>query len=166
MEKDNKDLNKEKKHVSGIVHVLLSQDYAIFFLAVVLGVTFDIFFKAHFFKGVIYEYIGLFLMVFGSLVVFWAQRTTRLVGKKISDNRDVSFFLNGPYKYTRNPTNFGLTLSVLGLALLIHSLFSVIFMIMAYIVSRFFFIKRQDAILKERYGDIFEEYTKKVKDWL
>ena len=105
-------------------------------------------------------------MIFGSLIVYWSQRTTRLMGKRVSDNRDINFFLHGPYKYTRNPTNFGLTLSVLGLALLIHSLFSVVFMVMAYVVSKFFFIKQQDAILKERYGDVFEEYTKKVKDWL
>lgn len=166
MDKHHKELNKNGKHISGIVHVLLSQDYALFFLAVVLGVIFDILFKVHMFSGIIYEYLGIGLIVLGSLIIYWSQHTTRVVGKKVTDNRDVNFFLNGPYRYTRNPTNFGLTLSVLGLGFLINSLFSIIFILITYLISKLFFIKKQDVILKERYGDVFEEYRKKVKDWL
>ncbi len=166
MDKDSQNLNQENKHISGIVHVLLSQDYALFFLSVVLGVVFDILFKVHFFNSAIYEYIGLGLIFFGSIIIYWSQFTTRTMGKRVAENRDVNFFLQGPYKYTRNPTNFGLTLAILGLGLLIHSLFSVIFVIVVYFVSKIFFIKKQDAILKERYGSVFEDYIKKVKDWL
>ncbi len=164
MEENNKNLNK--KHISGIVHVLLSHSYAMFFCTVVLGVIFDIIFSIRVFNNIAYEYLGLALIFFGTLLIYWSQSTTRSVGKAISQERDVNFFLHGPYKYTRNPTNFGLTLSVLGLGFLIHSLFSVIFMVIAYIISKLVFMKKQDLILKERYGDVFDEYKKKVNNWL
>lgn len=166
MESNNQNLNQKKGHISGIVHVLLSQDYALFFFAVVFGVVFDIFFKIRVFNSTIYEYIGVLFIIVGSLLVYWAQYTTRLMGKNVVENRDINFFLQGPYKYTRNPTNFGLTLSILGLGLLLHSLFSVIFVVVIYIISKVFFIRKQDEILKERYGEVFLEYSKKVKDWI
>jgi protein-S-isoprenylcysteine O-methyltransferase Ste14 len=165
MDKDNKNLNQEVRPVSGIVHVLLSNSYVMFFFAVVLGVIFDIIFATHSFDGVFYEYLGIGLIVAGTLIVYWSQHITRSAGK-IASGRDTNFFLHGPYRYTRNPTNFGLTLSILGLGFLIHSLFSVLFILIAYIISKVFFIRKQDAILEERYGDVFVEYRKKVKDWL
>ncbi len=165
MDKNNQNLNQEKKPVYGVVHVLLSNSYIMFFFAVVLGVIFDIIFSVNLFKGVAYEYVGLFLLVVGTIIVYWSQKTTRKVGKVVSD-RDVNFFLHGPYKYTRNPTNLGLTVAILGFGFLIHSSFSVLFILITYIISKLFFIKKQDVILEERYGDAFVDYKKKVKDWL
>lgn len=167
MDKDYQNLNKEKKPVAGIVHVLLSHSYAVFFLAVVLGVIFDIIFPIHIFNGVIYEYTGLVLLVAGSLLIYWAQHTTSKAASTTKPlERDINFFLHGPYRYTRNPTNFGLTLAILGFSLVIHSLFSVIFILITYFISKLVFIKKQDSILEERYGSAFVDYKKKVKNWL
>lgn len=166
MDQNNQNLNKEAKVPAGVVHVLLSHSYIIFFLAVVFGVVFDIVFPIHLFNGILYEYIGLGFIIIGSILVYWAQATSSATSKMEPKERDVNFFLQGPYKYTRNPTNFGLTLTVLGLGLLINSLFTIIFILITYIISKLFFIKKQDAILEERYGDVFREYKKRVKDWV
>ncbi len=172
MDKDDQNSNKLdqskelKKEKAGIIHVLLSQNYAVFFLAVILGVVMDIVIPFDVFNSPIYKNIGLLMIIFGTLIVFWAQRITTSSKPTIGPNRDLSFFLRGPYKYTRNPTNFGLTIVALGLGLIINSLFSVVFIVITYLISKIIFIKRQDHILNERYGNIFIEYKKKVKDWL
>ncbi|MFA6355051.1 MAG: methyltransferase [Candidatus Paceibacterota bacterium] len=166
MDKDNEELNKEKKHISGVVHVLLSYSYVIFFLAVVFGVIFDIIFPIRILNGIIYEYIGIGFIIIGSILIYWAQATSRATSKTIPTERDINFFLQGPYKYTRNPTNLGLTLTVFGLGLLINSFFTVVFMLITYIISKVIFIKKQDTILGERYGNVFQDYRKKVRDWL
>lgn len=165
---DNNDQNNidPKPRIAGIVHVILSQDYALFFLAVVLGVVLDIFFPIRIFSSIAYEYTGLLLILIGTTLIYWAQSTSRKTGKTPPMERNINFFLQGPYKYTRNPTNFGLTLAGLGLALMINSLILLTFILVIYIISKMFFIKKQDVILKERYGSVFEEYSKKVKDWL
>lgn len=160
--------NKTKERPLGIIHVLLSQDYAIFFFAVILGIIFDRIFPTDLFNGTLYQNIGLFLIIIGSIIVYWSQKTTG--GQKNNPNkttsRDINFFYRGPYKYTRNPTNFGLTILVLGLGFVINSSFSVIFIVITYFISRFIFIKKQDLILEEKYGDTWKEYKKKVKDWV
>ena len=166
MDKDNEEINNKPNHVSGIVHVVLSQDYAVFFLAVVLGAISDAVFSFGKFSGEIYQDIGLFLIIAGTAIIYWAQTTTKNSKKNIQTERDTNFFIRGPYRYTRNPTNFGLTIATLGLGFIIGSLFAIIFIVIAYFISKFIFIKKQDSILEERYGNVFVEYKKRVKNWL
>jgi len=166
MDKRSKKVKKEKPYVVGIIHVLLSENYVIFFAAVILGVVFDAIFPIRIFHGKFHEYLGLILIIMGTIIIYWSQLTSRVTSKKQPVERNVNFFLKGPYRYTRNPTNFGLTLSIFGLGFLIDSIILMVFMFVAYMISKMFFMRRQDAILKERYGSIFEEYKEKVKDWL
>ena len=161
---NKKDLNSSPK--AGVIHILLSHNYAVFFLAVVLGVVMDMIVPLDVFNSPIYQYIGLLMIIFGSALIYWAQRITSSSKSTISIKRDMSFFFRGPYKYTRNPTNFALTIIVLGFGLIINSLFSIIFILITYFISKIIFIKKQDHILNERYGSIFSDYKKKVKDWL
>lgn len=166
MGKKEKKLKIEDLDTTGIVHVILFHSYSVFFLAVVFGVIFDSFFHFDIFSGKIYQYVGFIMIIFGSLVVYWAQSTTSSKKENPDKERDIYFFFRGPYKYTRNPTNFALTIMSLGLGILINSLFSVIFIIVTYIISKLFFIKKQDLVLEKRYGKVFEDYKKRVKNWL
>lgn len=166
MDKDNQNLNKKGSSRIGIVHILLSHDYAIFFFAIVLGVVVDQIFNFNFFDRELYQYIGLIMIVLGSLLIYWAQSTTSPSKPEVKKERDFNFFFRGPYKYTRNPTNLGLTTMSIGLGFLINSVFSIVFIVITYLISRFIFIRKQDSILEERYGSIFADYKKKVKDWL
>ncbi len=165
MEDKINQIEKDSKP-AGIVHVILSQSYTIYFLAIVLGVAFDVIFSFKFFSNQIFSTLGLVMIVLGSILIYWAQSTTTYSKSETKQNRDVNFFSRGPYKYTRNPTNFAVALMSLGLGFIINSLFTIIFIIVTYLISRFIFIKMQEDILKERYGDVYEEYRKSVKDWL
>ncbi len=166
MDEYNKNLNIKNSSKSGIVHVLLSRSYAIYFFAVLFGAIFDIVFHFDIFGNYIYQYVGIIMIILGSFFVYWAQSTTSQPKSEINKERDTNFFLRGPYKYTRNPTNFGVAFMSLGLGFLINSLFSVIFIVIAYLISKLIFIKKQDSILEERYGSVFDDYKKKVKNWL
>ena len=166
MEDNNQNINKDEGGIVGIIHVLLSHSYALFLFAVIFGVILDQIFPLDFFNKPTYQSIGFIMIVLGTAVVYWAQFTTKPSTTKNDKERDLNFFLRGPYKYTRNPTNFGLTFMSVGLGFLINSPFSVALILAIYIVSRLFFIKKQDHILEERYGEVFSEYKKKVKNWL
>ena len=166
MDKDSQKSKIDNSSKVGIVHVLLSRSYAVYFFAVVFGAIFDIIFHFNIFGGYIFQYLGVIMIILGSIFIYWAQSTTSQSKSELTKERDTNFFLRGPYKYTRNPTNFGVAIMTIGLGFLINSLFSVIFIIIAYLVSKFVFIKKQDSILEERYGSVFNEYKKKVKNWL
>ena len=167
MDNDNQNLKEnEHSHATGLVHVILSHAYFVFLFAVILGVIFDQMIHFNLFNQPIYQYIGIFMIMIGSIAIYWAQATTRYSNTEAKKERDLDFFLRGPYKYTRNPTNLGLTLMSLGLGLLINSLFSIIFIIITHFIAKLVFVKKQENILKERYGSVYEEYHRKVKDWL
>lgn len=168
MKKSSKIIKEKKENISivGVLHVLFFHIYIMFFFAIIMGVIFDFIFQYKIFNGVIYQYLGLFMITLGTILIYWSQRTTNTSKNDINKERDINFFYRGPYKYTRNPTNFGLTIMSLGLGFLINSFFSVLFILIIHIVSKFILIKKQDKILKERYGEIYSEYLKKVKDWL
>ncbi len=164
---ENKDyLNIEVEKKGPGVHFLLSHSYLVFLFSVILGVVFDMFIPANLFLKNSYQNIGVLLIFLGSIIVYWAQSTSGKYKEDSPKYKNKSFFYRGPYKYSRNPTHFGLFIMTLGLALIINSLFSVIFTIMAYVLTKIFFVKKQERILERKYGEEYLDYKKKVKNWI
>ncbi len=165
MDKDVKNETKEKLYEDGMIHLILSHSYTVFLFAVVLGVIFDIIFPIEFFEGYLYQYIGFIMIILGSGLIYWAQSTSSSTRREMDKKKTERQFDCGPYKYSRNPTSIGLTIMTLGLAFLINSLFSVIFVIIASFI-KIIFIKKEEDILEKKYGQAYCDYKKKVKTWI
>jgi protein-S-isoprenylcysteine O-methyltransferase Ste14 len=138
----------------------------IFLFAVILGVFFDTFLNEKIFSDNIYQYVGFLMLVVGSLIIYWAQSTSANYKKRTHKKEGRSHFEFGPYKYLRSPTHFGLFIMTLGFALIINSLFSAIFTIIAYMITKLFFLKREERMLEEKYGQTYRDYKKKVRNWI
>lgn len=162
---DNK-IKKEKSESVGVIHIILFHSYIVFLISVILGVILDQFLGFDFFYNVFYQYLGVFMIILGTFGIFWSQNTNKSSKKELNTERDTSFFIRGPYKYLRNPTNLSITIMSLGLGFVLNSIFSIILVLIAYFISRFLFIKKQDLILEKRYGQVFLDYKKKVKNWI
>jgi len=150
----------------GMVHFILFHSYLIFFIAIVLGVILDTFLKDKMFSGNIYSYIGFTMVMIGSIIIYWAQKTSSNYKQKTKKNESMSQFEFGPYKYLRHPTHLGLLIMTFGFSLMINSFFGIILVILAYIYTRLFSIKKQEKILEKKHGEIYSSYKKKVKDWI
>ncbi len=157
----------------GIAHFILSHSYFVFLFAVVLGLIFDIWIPAQIFSSTTFQYIGILMLIIGPALIYWAQHTSSCSKKKMEEASDQVAspklerdFENGPYKYTRNPTHIGLGIMTLGLAFLLNSLFSVIFVVVASAVTKFIFLPKEEAVLEERYGEPYRDYKKKVNTWV
>jgi len=159
MKKDNK--NKEILLRKGIIHFVLLHSYLIFFIAVVFGVIFDIFIPATFFQNPIFQEVGIIIILLGTGLIFWAQSASGISNKIRIENLTVKSFENGPYKYFPNPTHLGLFIMTLGLGFVINSLFSIIFVIIAYILTKIIFIKKQEKIFEKKYGQVYLNYINK-----
>jgi protein-S-isoprenylcysteine O-methyltransferase Ste14 len=166
----DENLVEDKSELSvrdGVVHLVLSHSYTVFLLAVILGVIFDIFIPTSYFGNYIFQYVGLVLVILGSLLIYWAQKTTNCTKKEeIEKGVLIRDFARGPYKYSRNPTHIGLTIMALGLGLIINSVFSVAFVVVAFLITKIFFVKKEEELLEKRYGDDYCNYKKKVCTWL
>ena len=154
MEKEKIQLYKNK------VHKILAHSYSTYLLSFLLGVVFNLNFGFQVFVNPIFSYLGVFLLVLGSLLIIWAQYTSAHLSMT---NITKESFSHGPYRFTRTPTNFGLFFVMLGFSMIINTLFIIIFTLIAFVVAKFIFLNKEEKILAEKYGAPYLEYKKSVK---
>lgn len=146
---------------------LSSYSTLVFAFALFVAVLLDIAFPYKFLSEPWNQLLGVFVVMLGTLVVFWAEN----VGRKYSEQRKrgevthVGHISQGIYSYTRNPKYVGLGILLIGLGVILNSLFVIGASIVSILVIHFFLIGREEELLASRHGDIYHEYAKKVKRW-
>jgi protein-S-isoprenylcysteine O-methyltransferase Ste14 len=142
------------------VHKVLIHSYSSFFFFFLIGVYLDLVFNLKVFESKIVEPIGLVFLILGTLLVFWAQKTSRNL-KKEGITKET--FARGPYRFNRSPTNLGLFFLVLGFGLIANAFFVILFSFVSLIVAKFIFLRKEEKILSEKYGAPYLEYKQSVK---
>ncbi|MEK7113357.1 MAG: methyltransferase [Patescibacteria group bacterium] len=142
------------------VHHVLAHSYSFYFVAFLLGLFFDFIFPLQLFSEFDVSIIGVALLVIGTFLVIWAQKSSSHLNR---ENMSKESFCNGPYRYTRSPTNYGIFLSLVGFGLIMNASFIIIFSAVSLLVTKFVFIKKQEEILAYKYGTPYLEYKSSVK---
>ena len=150
------DINKGKNKI----HIVLAQAYSIYFLMFLVGVFFDLFFKVRILGFPFLVYVGIILIFFASLLIYWAQTTSRQLKK---ENMSKETFSKGPYRFIRNPTYFGLFILMIGFGIMINGIFIIMATIISSILTKFVYLKKEETILEKKYGTPYIEYKKAVK---
>ena len=140
MENKEEKINNSKNKT---VHFILLHSYLVFLIAIILGLFLDPILKRRLFSNDIYQTVGFIIIIIGSSIILWAQNTTS-IHKKVDDAK--SYFNRGPYKYIRSPTHLGLFIMTLGFSLVINSFFSLVLTFIAYVFTKFLFVKKQEKI--------------------
>lgn len=148
--------NKPKHNV----HKVLAHSYSMYFVFFLVGVTLDLIFRSQVFTGSAIISVGIVLLIFGSLLILWAQQTSRNLKK---ENITKETFCRGPYCYTRSPTHWGLFFLILGFGIITNAVFVILSVLVAFLITRFVFLDKQEKILAEKYGTHYLEYKKIVK---
>jgi protein-S-isoprenylcysteine O-methyltransferase Ste14 len=80
--------------------------------------------------------------------------------------RPQSLVTEGVFAFTRNPMYLGLTLALLGIAMVLGTLtpFVVPPLFAWFITVRF--IRREEAILAAQFGEVYQAYARRVRRWL
>lgn len=142
------------------VHRVLAHSYATHLVLFLVGVVLDLIFNFKFFYGSFVVPLGIFFLIFGTFLIIWAQKTSRNLDKS---NISIETFRQGPYHYTRTPTNFGLFFLVLGFGLIINAFFVILSAFISFLISKFVFLAKQEKLLALKYGTPYLEYQKTVK---
>ena len=149
------------------IHFVLSHSYIVFLLSIILGIIFHNYYNIHILNGVTVPYIGLIVIILGTLLIYWAQSSSKSQdNKEIEEERNEKDFERGPYAYSRNPTHIGLTMVTLGLGLILNSFFIFVFVIIASLVTKLIFIRKEEKLLERKYGQKYLDYKKKVSTWI
>jgi len=154
----------ENKHTEqGIhanVHRILAHSYFTYFALFLIGLSLDLILKLKVFTGGVVVFFGFLLLAVGTVLVLWAQHTSRNLDKT---NISKEVFCRGPYCFTRSPTHWGLFLLMLGFGLVSNSLFVILCTILAFFLTKFIFLRKEEAVLVKKYGVPYLEYKKSVK---
>lgn len=113
------------------------------------------------------DVIGLVIYLAGLIFVLWARRTlgrywglsTSRQVKLLDDHQLVQ---SGPYAFVRHPMYFGWWAAMLGLTLL-YPVWAVLLMLIFSVISFFGRARREEAALAERFGEKWEQYTKRTR---
>ena len=160
-----KAVNKDENNNSMMVHNVLAHSYLIYFAGLVVGVFLDALFKWQIVSNVHVLVWAVVFMILGTFFIIWAQMTSRRTAPSRNDLESVSHtdFLRGPYRFTRSPTQVGLTLLIAGFGFFINSISVVVLTLIISVFNHFTFVAKQEKRLATKYGESYQNYKNKVK---
>lgn len=153
--------NKDTKVVPDTsLHLIIVYSYLSYFTALLLGILFDFLFPHKFFEESIMTPVGFVLLISASFLIFWAQKSSRNFN---DDDTTKESFCNGPYYFLRMPTYLGLFLLVLGFGMIVNATFVILFSIFSFLFSKLLFVRKEETLLENKYGNQYLEYKKSVR---
>ena len=74
--------------------------------------------------------------------------------------------VTGLYRFTRNPMYLGMTLVLLGTAITVGAFSSLFVPPVFMAVIEYRFIRPEEAMLREQFGEQFDSYCRNVRRWI
>jgi len=142
------------------VHRILAHSYAVYLTFFLVGVVLDMIFDFRVFSSLITIPLGAIFLGLGTLLIFWAQRTSH---KVLKEDITKEIFHRGPYMYTSSPTHWGLFFLILGFGIISNALFVILFTLFSFLVTRWIFLDKHEKAMEEKYGDHYRDYKKSTK---
>ncbi len=142
------------------LHRLLAHSYSMYLFLFLVGVTLDMIFRFEIFATEITAPLGILLLLIGTVLVTWAQKTSRNLDK---NNMTKETFCRGPYCYSRSPTHWGLFLLTLGFGIVANALFIILTTLISFMLAKFVFQEQEESILAAKYGTPYLEYKRSVR---
>ena len=152
---------EREKTLNHKIHAIMARSYSMHFVLLLLGIALDLLIPLRIFKNSAVIAIGLFFLVLASVLIFWAQRTTRNLHKHESLRKED--FEHGPYRFTRTPTHLGLLILTLGFGIVLNAFFVVVTAVLAAIIGKLVYLRKYEDVLVDKYGDSYLLYKKEVK---
>jgi protein-S-isoprenylcysteine O-methyltransferase Ste14 len=142
------------------IHKILAHSHATQLVLFLFAVFLDFVFDINLFTDSAPVGVGVVILVLGSVLIFWAQHTSRHFNK---ENINKESFSKGPYHFVRNPTNLGIFSMIVGFGIIANSFFVIFFALLSSLIVKFVFLEKEEKILILKYGEPYLEYIKSVK---
>lgn len=142
------------------IHKILAHSHAVQFILFLFSVFLDMIFKIRIFENFSLTSMGVSILILGSVLIFWAQHTSHHLKK---ENITKESFRRGPYRYVKNPTNFGIFFMILGFGIIANSFFVILFSFISSLIIKFVYLNKEEKILTTKYGAPYLEYRKSVR---
>lgn len=114
-----------------------------------------------------WRWSGVILVVLGISIVIQPALAFRRAGTSFKPFEESSSLVRtGMYRVTRNPMYLGMLTALLGVCLLLGSLSPFLMPIMFALIIRQRFIRVEEAMLEEQFGDEYRDFKRTVRRWI
>jgi protein-S-isoprenylcysteine O-methyltransferase Ste14 len=115
-----------------------------------------------------YRYFGLLPLLPGAWLALWCVIDFAVRGRGTPAPFDPprKLVVKGPYRYVRNPMYIGMLLVLAGEAVLMSSMFVLLYTLLLWIASHLFVVFWEEPRLRRRFGERYEKYSEAVPRWL
>ena len=114
-----------------------------------------------------YTLLGLLIILIGTILNIWAW--SLFIKDKTTQNpykTPNKFVVRGIYKLSRNSMYLGMLTILIGIAILMGSLITLIFPIIFFVIIHWFFIPVEEKNMEIKFGKKYLEYKNKVRRWI
>src|SRR5262245_7129470 len=113
------------------------------------------------------SYVGAILFPAGVAMIVWSRRAFKAAGTPITPFTESAVLIrHGLYRWSRNPMYLGTLLLLAGVAILLGSLASMVVVIAFWAILQERFIRREERLLEETFGEQYRNYRRTVRRWL
>jgi protein-S-isoprenylcysteine O-methyltransferase Ste14 len=113
------------------------------------------------------RWLGGSLLLAGIGGIVWALWTMRRAGTPPDPRHPVTHLVtHGPFGLSRNPVYLSFTTIYAGIALLVQSVWAIVFLPLVLLTMQRGVIEREERYLARRFGDDYRHYSTRVRRWL
>ncbi|MCH8230006.1 MAG: isoprenylcysteine carboxylmethyltransferase family protein [Chloroflexi bacterium] len=140
----------------------------IFGIPIVLGALIHVFiWSGDIIGGATGVVIGVVLITVGLGIIFWTFRVMRAHGEHPEPNRATKTLVtSGPFKRTRNPIYSGFLLIGAGMAISLNAMAMLVAVFFGVAALTALVIRREEAYLERKFGEVYLKYANKTGRWL
>ena len=111
--------------------------------------------------------LGTLFLALGAAFMIGGARSFRRAGTSPNPTRPTTALVSdGLYRFTRNPMYVGISLVYTGLALLFHSAWALLLVVLVVGLLDVAVIRREERFLEARFGAAYTDYKRRVRRWL
>ena len=112
-------------------------------------------------------FFGIFIVLLGIILVYISlKKLSKMETTFIPDGEPAKLVVDGPFRISRNPTYLGMLLILLGTALSLQSLSSLLVAAVFFLIINFTWIRHEENKLSEIFKEDWQDYSSKTRRWL
>jgi protein-S-isoprenylcysteine O-methyltransferase Ste14 len=137
------------------------------FVAIVIMVVLHFLFPGAKLITLPWNLLGIIPLVLGIAMNLIADRAFKKIGTTVKPYEEsTTLITEGVFRGSRHPMYVGFVLILLGIAILGGSLTPYIVIVIFAILMDIVFIRDEERMLEETFGEVWLEYKKKVRRWI
>ena len=110
---------------------------------------------------------GIAIIVTAAAIVVQPALAFRKADTSIIPFRESSSLVrNGMYRFSRNPMYLGMLTALIGVCIVLGSLGPLIVPALFYLIIRHRFIRIEESMLEQKFGDEYLEFKRSVRRWI